>query len=92
MVRINKFMIQSFIKSVGDSDKLKDYVGVYFVLLFLYLFGFFLVSDTLLCNFVLMVIRNCLKMLVIILILKMVLMVMNCCRFLIWCAFFYLEF
>ena len=40
MVRINKFMIQSFIKSVGDSDKLKDYVGVYFVLLFLYLFLF----------------------------------------------------
>ena len=66
IVRIKKLMIQSFIEAVGGGDELKD-----FVLLFLYLFGFFLVSDTLLCVFVLIPILN------------MVLMVINCCRFLI---------
>ena len=88
IVRIKKLMIQSFIEAVGGGDELKDSVGVYYVLLFLYRFGFFLVSDTLLCVFVLMVIRNCLRMLVLIPISKMMLMVMNCCRFLIWCALF----
>ena len=87
-MRIKKLMIQSFIEIVGGGDELKDFVGVYSVLLFLYLFGLFLVSDTLLCVFILMVIRNCLRMLVLIPILKMVLMVMNYCRFLIWCALF----
>ena len=89
-MRIKKLMIQSFIKAIGGGDELKDFVGVYSVLLFLYLFGFFLVSDTLLCVFVLMVIRNCLKMLVLIPILKMVFMVMNCYRFLIWYALFFI--
>ena len=88
IVRIKKLMIQSFIEVVGGGDELKDYVGVYSVLLFLYLFGLFLVSDTLLCLFVLMVIKSFLSMLVLIPILKMIFMVMNCCRFLIWCAFF----
>ena len=85
-------MIQSFIEAVGGGDELNDSVGVYFVLLFLYRFGFFLVFNTLLCVFVLMVIRHYLRMLVLISILKMVLMVMNCCRFLILCALFYLGF
>lgn len=90
IVRIKKLMIQSFIEAVGGGDELKDSVGVYSILLFLYLFGFFLVSDTLLCVFVLIVIRNCLRMLVLIPILKMVI---KCCRFLIWGAlFFYLGF
>ena len=74
MVRIKKLIIQSFIEAVGGGDELKDSVGVYYVLLFLYIFCFFLVSDILLCIFVLMVIRNCLRMLVLISILKMVLM------------------
>ena len=39
MVRIKKLMIQSFIE-VGGGDELKDSVGVYSVLLFLYPFGF----------------------------------------------------
>ena len=90
-MRIKKLMIQSFIEVVGGGDELKDSVGIYSVLLFLYLFGLFLVSDILLCVFVLMVIRNCLRMLVLIPILKMVLMVMNCCRFLIWCALFFFR-
>ena len=46
IVRIKKFMIQSFIDVVGGVDKLKDFVVVYSVLLFLYFFGLFLVSDT----------------------------------------------
>ena len=83
MVRIKKFMIQNFIETVGGGDELNDSVKIYYVLLFLYFFGFFLVSDTLLCVFVLMMIKNCLRMLVLIPILKMVLMVMNYCRFLI---------
>ena len=33
-------MIQSFIEVVGGGDELKDSVGVYSVLLFLYLFSF----------------------------------------------------
>ena len=70
IVTIKKLMIQSFIEAVGGGDELKDSGGVYSVLLFLYRFGFFLVSDTLLCVFVLMVIRHCLRMLVLILILK----------------------
>ena len=77
IVRINKLMIQSFFEAVGGGDELKDSIGVYSVLLFLYPVGFFLVFDILLCVFVLMVIRNCLKILVLIPILKMVLMVMN---------------
>ena len=51
IVRINKLTIQSFIEAVSGGDELKDSVGVYYVLLFLYLFGFFLVFDTLLCVF-----------------------------------------
>ena len=81
-------MIQSFIEAVDGGDELKDSVGVYSVLLFLYLFSFFLVSNTLLCVFILMVIKNCPRMLVLILILKIVLMMMNYCKFLIWCALF----
>ena len=42
-----------FVETVGGGDELKDFVGVYFVLLFLYLFSFCLVSDTLFCVFVL---------------------------------------
>ena len=87
-MRIKKPMIQSFIEVVGGGDELNDSVGVYSVLLFLYLFCFFLVSDTLLCVFVLMVIRHYLRMLVLISILKKMLMVMNCCRFPILCVFF----
>ena len=41
IVRIKKFMIESFIEAIGDGDELKDSVGVYSILLFLYLFGFF---------------------------------------------------
>ena len=37
-MRIKKLMIQSFIEAVGGGDELKDSVGVYSVLLFLYLF------------------------------------------------------
>ena len=62
IMRIKILIIQSFIETVGGGDELKDSVGVYSVLLFLYLFSFFLVYDTLLCVFVLMVIRNCLRM------------------------------
>ena len=83
IVRINKLMIQSFIEVVGGGNELKDFVGVYSVLLFLYLFCLFLVSDTLLYVFVLMVIRNCLRMMILIpilkiVLLKIVLMVMKC--------------
>ena len=53
IVRIKKHIIQNFIEVVGGGDELKDSV-----LLFLYPFGFFLVYDTLLCVFVLMVIRK----------------------------------
>ena len=41
IVRINKLMIQNFIEAVGSGDELKDSVGVYSILLFLYLFWFF---------------------------------------------------
>ena len=34
-----------FVEIVGGSDELKDFFGVRFVLLFLYRFGFYLVSD-----------------------------------------------
>ena len=67
-------MIQSLLKTVGGGDELKNFVGVCFVLLFLYRFGFRLVSDTLFCVFVLRVIRNCLRMLVLIATLKIVLL------------------
>ena len=40
IVRIKKLIIQSFIEVVGGGDELKDSVGIYFVLLFFYLFGF----------------------------------------------------
>ena len=69
-------MIQSFVETVGGGDELKDFVGVCFVLLFLYRFGFYLVSVTLFCIFILRVIRNCLRMLVLIPILKIVLLKM----------------
>ena len=69
-------MIQSLLKIVGGGDELKDFAGVYFVLLFLYHFGFYLVSDTLFCVFVLRVIRNRLRMLVLITTLKIVLLKM----------------
>ena len=76
-------MIQSLLKTVGGGDELKNFVGVCFVLLFLYCFGFRLVSDTLFCVFLLRVIRNYLRILVLIpilkiIMLKMVLMVMKC--------------
>ena len=85
-----------FIETVGAGDKLKDSVGVYFILLFLYRFGFCSVSNTLFCVFILRVIRNYLRMLVLILILKivllkMVLMVINCWKILIWCVFNYIN-
>ena len=72
-----------FVEIVGGGDALKDFVGVYFVLLFLYRFGLYLVSDSLFCVFVLRLIRICLRMLILIPILKMVLlkmvfMVMKC--------------
>ena len=64
------------VETVGGGDELKDFVGVCFILLFLYRFGFCLVSDTLFGFFVLRVIRNCLRMLVLIPILKIVLLKM----------------
>ena len=70
IVRIKKLMIQSFIEAIGGGDELKDFIVVCFVLLFLYHFSFHLVSDTLFCVFVLRVIRNCLRMLVLIITIK----------------------
>ena len=66
----------AFVEVVGGGDELKDFIGVCFVLLFLYRFGFCLVSDTLFYVFVLRVIRNCLKILVLITTLKIVMLKM----------------
>ena len=63
-----------FVDTVGGSDELMDFIVIYFILLFLYRFSFHLVSDTLFCVFVLRVIRNRLKMLVLIATLKIVLL------------------
>ena len=62
---------------------------VCFVLLFLYRFSFYLVSDTLFCVFILRVIRNRLRILVLIatlkiVLLKMVMMIIKHWRILIW--------